>query len=790
MSKKRYKQPEPPKTDADSRIVLPLDEEVGLYYRQSTDAQVGNVSTAMQTIDMEAYLQGLGWGRDKILLIDMDAGVSGTTKIDEREGMSTLFDLITQGKIRAVACQDEDRLFRDVTQIQVNIFIEACKQAKVLVITPTMMYDFAHPFLGTQHARQFRFKADMAAEYITTYLHGRLHPAKKRRMMEGRWAGGTAPPGFMIDERKNLPDGSENPNWRHYEPYPQLAEIVNEYFNLFLAKAGNVHATMMHILEFGPFFPDPKTWVAPDGYRFSPPLTMKNYGKGFCPGDTGLVSILSNAAYIGHWTVNDVIVRWNNHPAIVPLDTFMRAFNYLSEVTLDGKTNPNFVPHQTSARPSLDRKRPVERPLCSGLIYSKVGDKWRKAGTAYQSKCQHYAYAVYNPHPYDNILWWKKADYVDEAVTNLMRTKLVATFDEKLWLQTLEASAQAHDGERTRKTKQLEALERTMANLVTSLETLTSPTMIKQAEKRYQDAEAEHARLSSFIAQADTQVAQLEAISKLKEMGGPALENWPNLSRERKLAIVHSFISRIVVTPLEQKAIHLEVHWRDNTVDEICLANVVNGWLPDDETRLLEIVDSGASQVEICAAFPSRTWKSIGNKLKVARGARIALFDKKLIKDDETYEDFVKRVQEKGLPTKPYSAFWKAEEIVLLLSLVDRQATQVEIAAAFPLRKWANIRGKIRRLRRANIAIEGSGQTGKEAEIRPHETYDMYLMRKGGNKQPSETIALDMSFQDHHLTRLQNIIPARWKCCDSQLRTKLSRFRARKERSLFQQIFC
>jgi hypothetical protein len=45
----------------------------------------------------------------------MDAGISGTTKIDERPGMSKLFALINQKAIGAVACQDEDRLFRDVT---------------------------------------------------------------------------------------------------------------------------------------------------------------------------------------------------------------------------------------------------------------------------------------------------------------------------------------------------------------------------------------------------------------------------------------------------------------------------------------------------------------------------------------------------------------------------------------------------------------------------------------------------------------------------------------------------
>ena len=147
---------------------LPLHLPIAIYYRQSTEAQIGNISTTIQTVDMVQYLKNYGWDEDKIIMIDMDAGVSGTTKIDEREGMRTLFELITNNKIGAVACQDEDRLFRDVTQIQVNMFIEACKAHNVLVITPSMIYNFSHPHSGVFHARQFRFKSEMAAEYINS----------------------------------------------------------------------------------------------------------------------------------------------------------------------------------------------------------------------------------------------------------------------------------------------------------------------------------------------------------------------------------------------------------------------------------------------------------------------------------------------------------------------------------------------------------------------------------------------------------------------------------------------
>ena len=78
---------------------LPTTKQIAIYYRQSTDAQIGNVSTTIQTVDMVNYLKRLGWSDEAIVMIDMDGGVSGTKKIDERPGMSMLYGLINDGKI-------------------------------------------------------------------------------------------------------------------------------------------------------------------------------------------------------------------------------------------------------------------------------------------------------------------------------------------------------------------------------------------------------------------------------------------------------------------------------------------------------------------------------------------------------------------------------------------------------------------------------------------------------------------------------------------------------------------
>ena len=92
--KQTYRPPEKDNSDPYRSEPLPVDRPAAIYYRQSTDAQIGNVNTSIQTVDMFEHLVAQGWSRDSIIMIDMDAGVSGSTKLKDRPGMSRLIELI------------------------------------------------------------------------------------------------------------------------------------------------------------------------------------------------------------------------------------------------------------------------------------------------------------------------------------------------------------------------------------------------------------------------------------------------------------------------------------------------------------------------------------------------------------------------------------------------------------------------------------------------------------------------------------------------------------------------
>lgn len=654
MPKKRYVRANEAATFTDYGTALPTHLPVANYYRQSTMGQVGNQSTSIQTVDMVEYLKRLGWAEENIIMIDMDAGISGTKKIDERPGMSELFRLITQGKVGAVSCQDEDRLFRDVTQIQVNIFIEACREHRVCVITPSMIYHFHHKQMGTVHTRQFRFKSEMAAEYITAYIQGRLQQSKRRVLMDGRWAGPPMPPGYMADMRKTLPSGAPNPNWRKFAIFEPYAEVVRAYWRLFLEHGGQIRPTIHHIWEHGPYFPDPESCHPPEGFKVV--YRIRQYRGKWCPAArTSLRLMLTNAMYAGHWMVNGNVVLWNNHPAIIDQDTFMRAFHYLSDTALDGSRNEHYAPVKVNARPSKEEERPEPWPLCAGLIYSQDTDgEWIRVGTRWSKTNGKYGYEHCSRHDDRISFWWRRAATVDQAITDALLQRIQATFDFDAWEGAVAELMQRVEEENALRESQLKQLQTVMDNLIASLSTLQHPQMIRSAEKQYEDAEAEFQRLQQEIASQQAHTVQMEQIRALRDSCGEIFANWPNMTRAAQREVVHGFVHRVEAVSREYLGLDMVIYWTDGGQTHAYIASRPGGyllWTEKEKQRVIQLVESEADQIEIARAFPDRSWNSIMQQyyLLVPQAKRVKKRRRRLIQLNETYNEYVARTGGKRL---------------------------------------------------------------------------------------------------------------------------------------------
>jgi DNA invertase Pin-like site-specific DNA recombinase len=102
---------------------LPIERPVALYIRQSSQVQVKkNVrSTQLQDEEMHTRLTGIGF--TSILKIEIDQGISGQKRRDQREGLDQLYRLAESGAIGAVAAYDASRWYRDPTHVEYNQFI-------------------------------------------------------------------------------------------------------------------------------------------------------------------------------------------------------------------------------------------------------------------------------------------------------------------------------------------------------------------------------------------------------------------------------------------------------------------------------------------------------------------------------------------------------------------------------------------------------------------------------------------------------------------------------------------
>lgn len=97
--------------------------------------------------------------------------------------------------------------------------------------------------------------------------------------------------------------------------------------------------------------------------------------------------------------------------------------------------------------------------------------------------------------------------------------------------------------------------------------------------------------------------------------------------------------------------------------------------------------------------MPNRNWHAIRRKAYEIIGERNFRISPKPIRDAEKYEDYLKRLECDGEQANCTSGNrWRDEELQSLNELLDKRATQLEIATALPVRTWEAIPKKIKLL--------------------------------------------------------------------------------------------
>jgi hypothetical protein len=617
-------EPRPPKEQEDLwNPQLSFEHKVGIYARQSTQAQViKNVQSAeMQTTDLLQVAKQLGWKDEQIILYIENKredgtikNASGTLRIDQREGLMALYERIERDEVKAVIVAQVDRLFRDETQIQVNTFIDVCKRHECFVITlaPDTIFDFRNPM----YAKMFRFLAEAAAEYITYHVRGRLHAAKERMARSGKYAGyGSVPMGYIVDR------DASSPTCRKYIVYEPHAQIVRWLFHRFMELGGNLGALCRELEAMPYVFPD-----FPDK-SFETLRRLKRVPGGFHITRQGLLMLLTNPAYIGWWVFMGVTYSKENHEPIVDEVVFWYAYYRLANFTPDGekidrgKRTPRYIQRET----------PDTIALLKDVIRSSDG-------VVYAHKHS------YNPDEYVIVPPTETTtargrihiavEDIDRAFVDCLFAHLRETHNFDHYRVYVEAKRQEQESLMSSMTEQLRQINLTQETIIDDRlqlrqERLAATPSIKEEsplerrlKERFDKLQAQKEQLTAKLAQVNETQPDTSGMDRLADFH-TELEKliavWEGKSLQARRAFVNTLVKDAVLDSMAPRWVRLVITWihPDWGTEALYIFRQKRGtktqWAEEEVAILREKYPRGDRE-ELIRLLPSRSLLVIRNQ--------------------------------------------------------------------------------------------------------------------------------------------------------------------------------
>ncbi len=381
-------------------------------------------SREMQTEDLRVWAIAQGWRDEDFNPYFADFGLSGTLRPDQRPDMLRLFDDIDAGKFDggSVICFQENRLFRDETQIYYNQFIDKCKQHDIVVVVVSpylLIYDFRDDLL----TEMFRWKCREAAEFIKRQVKGWMHPARERAARQGQWAGlGDVSIGYIVDYDPT------SPTYKKFIPYEPHARIVRWLFERFMELCGDITKLLTELATHPVVFPP-----------FPADMDVRNVNKnkiiahsnGMLRTRSAVESILTNRTYIGWRVVKGQVVKKDCHEPIVDKDVFEFAFTRLTNCTIEGELLEGYK----KPRRYYQRTTTSYGALLKDRVTSSYGSIYTRAdGHYYQNGKEHSSY-VFVAEAKKRMVGLSNEGKIgktsNEEVRNVLREQIEILIEEK-----------------------------------------------------------------------------------------------------------------------------------------------------------------------------------------------------------------------------------------------------------------------------------------------------------------------------------------------------------------------
>jgi len=546
--------------------------------------------TGLQISEVEQWLNSIQSGVtiDKVLddgdvIVDCrDLGLSGSLGEDRRPGLADLQTKVASGEVGAVyLTEGMSRLSRDRDRVLGYKLLKLLKEYECRIRTPEGVYNPAIPRDWENLAEDIEDSADEMKK------HGiRLGRRRAQKAAEGRHVGSPVSPGYVVEIEGQNRDGSFIlGKWLPYAPHQEVVITALRE----LVEQGSFFKTSQSLNARGVVFP-----FFPEEYHYMETrAALRNFhrnDRGYTISPNGLRGLATNLKLIGIWQWRDVVIE-NNHPAIVPVELFLQAYEI------------------AQAKKPKGRAAYAEPMEWSGLLYCCQHDEPRPLvahNVTRRWKCDRGYYSGQEDYCI-NI-----ADYkLTPPLTSAVLEYLDLSPHVEAVLEKIKNDVDDYDIEKTRRRRQETELHTRLKNLESHLGSGDT-----EREETYwrliREAKAELDAIKKRPLPPKVTATDIQRVRDFLENLRAEWEKYPGQVRNRLLKLL---INRV---ELRYGTSHIDatMTWKVG-LKQVVRINTGNETMSKrkywqkEEDDLLKMLWPTASQEAVLAAFPDRTWGSI-----------------------------------------------------------------------------------------------------------------------------------------------------------------------------------
>ncbi len=535
------------------------------------------------------------WSDGKVTVDVRDLGLSGQLSTEERRGLFELQRRVREGTVGAVyLTEGVSRLSRDRDHILPYQLLKLLKEHQCRIRTPEGIWNPAIE-------RDWDYLADEFEEAIgeLKVMNRRMFRRKRQKAARGEYVGEPIPPGFFLPVTGRKPGGEYE--YGKLKLYPPHAEIVRAVLEEYVNQNGSKLRTLrgLNDLTF-PLFPPDLQYME----RLTSLRTCPRINTGYKITSTLIRGLVKNPKMIGVWQWGDTEAIIDNHPAVVPEDLFIKAWQLASQARKPKGKTVYFEPNEWAGLLRCMNHTEPHRivSLNARGRYTCRRDYLQEGAGTCLDIAKH---------------------FIDEPLTTTVLQQLDLTpftdhvLDE---LESMHSRPKFEERQKRLQIRQLnEEIQRWQALLPCCVDGDTGSIDREKEEFYWGKIREAKDKLEEIIRKPITQDASFIDYQKVREFLKCLRRNWKSYSPTSRSRLLRSIIESVEVRG--QQEIEATIIWKTGFRQKVVIhrprsnSKMERRWTKEADD-LLALMFPRSSQDALVAAFPDRTWKAINYRAR------------------------------------------------------------------------------------------------------------------------------------------------------------------------------